>query len=167
MFSTKGLLQLHRWTHESLDVLFAHCAPLPFRTLTTRVEGFGYKTVRNQLLHIIETEKFWLWKLDHPTESGRLFESWNYGHWRSLEAINEQRSSTRATFRSYVSALPSRDMLAPITLQWPGSRTSDMHVTRALVLHHSLTHAYHHKGQAVAMLRLLGHPAPDTDLLRF
>src|SRR5580704_8560248 len=34
----------------------------------------------------------------------------------------------------------------------------------AFILHHVITHAYHHKGQVVAMCRLLGHPAPDTDL---
>jgi uncharacterized damage-inducible protein DinB len=39
--------------------------------------------------------------------------------------------------------------------------------TPALVLHHVLTHAFHHKGQIVAMCRVLGHPAPDTDLNQF
>jgi uncharacterized damage-inducible protein DinB len=39
--------------------------------------------------------------------------------------------------------------------------------TPALILHHLLTHAFHHKGQTVAMCRILGHPAPDTDLNQF
>jgi uncharacterized damage-inducible protein DinB len=39
--------------------------------------------------------------------------------------------------------------------------------TPALVLHHVLSHAFHHKGQIVAMCRELGHPAPDTDLNQF
>ena len=39
--------------------------------------------------------------------------------------------------------------------------------TPALVMHHVLTHAFHHKGQIVAMCRMLGHPAPDTDLNNF
>jgi uncharacterized damage-inducible protein DinB len=39
--------------------------------------------------------------------------------------------------------------------------------TPALVLHHVLTHAFHHKGQIVAMRRALGHPARDTDLNQF
>jgi uncharacterized damage-inducible protein DinB len=34
-------------------------------------------------------------------------------------------------------------------------------------LHHLLTHTFHHKGQIVAMCRVLGHPAPDTDLNQF
>jgi uncharacterized damage-inducible protein DinB len=38
--------------------------------------------------------------------------------------------------------------------------------TPAFILHHVITHAFHHKGQVVAMFRLLGRPAPDTDLQR-
>jgi uncharacterized damage-inducible protein DinB len=30
-----------------------------------------------------------------------------------------------------------------------------------------LTHAFHHKGQIVAMCRALGHPTTDTDLNQF
>jgi uncharacterized damage-inducible protein DinB len=30
---------------------------------------------------------------------------------------------------------------------------------------HLMTHAYHHKGQTVAMCRLLGYPAPMTDMV--
>ncbi|PYV64939.1 MAG: hypothetical protein DMG97_33515 [Acidobacteria bacterium] len=31
-------------------------------------------------------------------------------------------------------------------------------------LSHVLMHAFHHKGQVVTTLRVLGYPAPDTDL---
>ena len=34
----------------------------------------------------------------------------------------------------------------------------------AFILLHVITHAFHHKGQVVAMLRIVGYPAPDTDL---
>jgi uncharacterized damage-inducible protein DinB len=34
----------------------------------------------------------------------------------------------------------------------------------AFIVLHVITHAFHHKGQIVAMLRILGYPAPDTDL---
>jgi uncharacterized damage-inducible protein DinB len=38
--------------------------------------------------------------------------------------------------------------------------------TPACILLHVITHTFHHEGQVVAMLRWLGHPAPDTDLQR-
>jgi uncharacterized damage-inducible protein DinB len=34
----------------------------------------------------------------------------------------------------------------------------------AFIVLHVKTHTFHHKGQIVAMLRILGYPAPDTDL---
>jgi uncharacterized damage-inducible protein DinB len=34
----------------------------------------------------------------------------------------------------------------------------------AFIVLHVITHAFHHKGQIVAMLRIQGYPAPDTDL---
>ena len=40
------------------------------------------------------------------------------------------------------------------------------HRTPAFILLHVITHGFHHKGQIVAMLRLLGYPAPDTDMQR-
>ena len=65
----------------------------------------------------------------------------------------------------YLSTLTDLQLNTPTTLHFPDG---DIAVrTPALVLHHVLTHAFHHKGQIVAMCRLLGHPAPDTDLNNF
>jgi uncharacterized damage-inducible protein DinB len=45
--------------------------------------------------------------------------------------------------------------------RWFGLRRSS-----AFILLRVVTHGFHHKGQIVAMLRLLGCPAPDTDMER-
>jgi uncharacterized damage-inducible protein DinB len=37
----------------------------------------------------------------------------------------------------------------------------------ALVLHHALAQAFHHKGQIAAVCRVSGHATPDTDLNQF
>lgn len=34
----------------------------------------------------------------------------------------------------------------------------------ALLMLNAITDAYHHQGQVVALCRLNGHPAPETDL---
>ena len=49
--------------------------------------------------------------------------------------------------------------LAERPVDWGGELRSP-----AFILLHVITHAFHHKGQVVAMLRILGYPAPDTDL---
>jgi uncharacterized damage-inducible protein DinB len=68
----------------------------------------------------------------------------------------------KAATIAYLDALPDselNDVLARRPSDWHGDLRSP-----AFILHHVITHAYHHKGQVVAMCRLLGRPAPDTDL---
>jgi uncharacterized damage-inducible protein DinB len=50
-------------------------------------------------------------------------------------------------------------ILAERPVDWGGELRSP-----AFILLHVITHAFHHKGQIVSMLRILGYPAPDTDL---
>jgi len=64
----------------------------------------------------------------------------------------------------YLDRLSEHDLnqdLLRVPERWVGPPRSP-----AFILHHVLTHAFHHKGQVVAMCRLLGHPAPDTDYQR-
>ena len=49
--------------------------------------------------------------------------------------------------------------LAKHPVDWGGQLRSP-----AYILLHVITHAFHHKGQVVAMLRILGYPASNTDL---
>jgi uncharacterized damage-inducible protein DinB len=60
--------------------------------------------------------------------------------------------------------MPEQKLYAPLERypeRWMGPPRSP-----AFILLHVITHGFHHKGQLVAMLRLLGHPAPDTDIQR-
>jgi uncharacterized damage-inducible protein DinB len=165
MFTSMGLLKLHAWTHGSLDVLFAHCAKLPFKLLTTAVPGFGYKTVRNQLVHIVETEHYWIGKLLEPDSPSSAYKNWHAGRFGSVAKIDEQRKLTSERTVAYLRSMKSAALSKPITLSWP-DRNIRVERLPAFVVHHALTHAFHHKGQVVAMCRLLGYPAPDTDLQR-
>jgi uncharacterized damage-inducible protein DinB len=66
---------------------------------------------------------------------------------------------------NYLSGLNEQQLNATTELRFSEGDTAVR--TPALVLHHVLTHAFHHKGQIVAMCRILGYPAPDTDLNQF
>jgi uncharacterized damage-inducible protein DinB len=55
----------------------------------------------------------------------------------------------------------------PRTWRDPRSGDSLRYTQRWLILH-TITHEFHHKGQALALARVLGHPhpgRPDTDLV--
>jgi uncharacterized damage-inducible protein DinB len=75
-----------------------------------------------------------------------------------LAAKDRIREATRA----YVSDLMEEQLnttLSQRPVDWGGELRSP-----GFILLHVITHAFHHKGQIVAMLRIFGYPAPDTDL---
>ena len=76
----------------------------------------------------------------------------------------ESKRRTVAATIAYLDGLAEADLNAELTSlpeDWVGPPRSP-----AFILLHVVTHAFHHKGQIAAMFRLLGHPAPDTDLQR-
>jgi uncharacterized damage-inducible protein DinB len=155
MFTTEALREQHGRAHLSYDRLLDHVATLPAEALMTPLEGFGMPIMRNQLLHIADSEAFWLSRLE-----GHKFQSWNYVAYTDVPAMRAAFERVAAATRAYLEQLDDAALNAQLELTFDdGSLTT----TPALVLSHVITHGFHHKGQVVAMCRLLGHPAPNTD----
>ena len=89
----------------------------------------------------------------------------NLAHFPAVADARILQGEVRRRTGSYLSGL-SREQLNTET-ELTFSDGDHAVRTPALILHHVLTHAFHHKGQIVAMCRELGHPAPDTDLNQF
>jgi uncharacterized damage-inducible protein DinB len=160
VFTLGGVRTLHRWTHASLALLLNHLSTIPELDYARALPAFGFPTLREQVIHIFNCERFWISAL------------------QGLEYIDRTPvqcpTIANATYFQEEVALATRTYLAELTDQELNTATklhfSDGDVavqTPALILYHVLTHAFHHKGQAVAMCRALGHPAPDTDLNQF
>lgn len=159
MYTKEGIRTLHRETHGCLDTLIRHIATLPAELFTREVPGFGRSSLRHQLVHIVSVESAWVCGLrgvpvvrvspeDHPT----------------LDSLVEAQRSVADATLSYLDALTEAELnteLNPLPPEWVGPPRSP-----AFILLHVITHAFHHKGQAAILLRLLGHPPPDTDLQR-
>ena len=82
----------------------------------------------------------------------------------AANAIDLQQEVSRRT-HAYLSNLTDRQLNTDTELHFPDGDVAVR--TPAFVLHYVLTHAFHHKGQIVAMCRPLGYPAHDTDLNQF
>lgn len=82
-----------------------------------------------------------------------------------IDAARLLQDNVREQTLAYLSSLDNKQLNSPAELHFPDGEVAIR--TPALILHHMLTHAFHHKGQIVAMCRLLGYPAPDTDLNQF
>jgi aryl-alcohol dehydrogenase-like predicted oxidoreductase len=80
----------------------------------------------------------------------------------TMAALLATKDRIREATRTYLDSLTEGQLnttLATRPMDWGGELRSP-----AFILLHVITHAFHHKGQVVAMLRILGYPAPDTDL---
>jgi uncharacterized damage-inducible protein DinB len=160
MFTLDGIRKFHAWTHASLTLLFDHLATLSAEDYARELPGFGYPSIRAQVVHLLGCELRWVNRL-----RGIANEPWHDGRWPAIADARVLQSETRARTLDYLSGLTDAQINSNTTLHFPDGDTAVR--TPALILHHVFTHAFHHKGQIVAMCRILGNPAPDTDLNQF
>jgi len=160
MFTLDGIRQFHRWTHQSLTLLLDHLASLSAADYTRELPGFGYPSLRAQVVHLFGCEIRWLNRiLSLPQRD------WNPTHWPAVADARVLQAEGQAMTLDYLAGLNDHRLNTPIHIPFP--EFQDLTRTPALILHHVLTHAFHHKGQIVAMCRILGHPAPVTDMFQF
>ena len=157
MFTKSGILELHGLMHDRLNLLVNHIATVPDELLHKLVSGFGHQSVWTQLIHVLNCEEGWIHDLQHQS-----FVAWTEDNCPTVGALRAAEKRIRAETQTYVSTLTEEQLnttLASRPAGWAGELRGP-----AFILLHIITHAFHHKGQIVAMLRILGYPAPDTDL---
>jgi uncharacterized damage-inducible protein DinB len=160
LFTVIGMRKLHYWTHSSLTLVLDHLATIRDGDYAKELSGFGFPTLRSQVIHILNCEAFWV----HTLQAAR-FENENPADWPSVPDARLLQRDVSANTLAYLSGLTDKQLNADTALQFSDGDKAVR--TPALALHHIFTHAFHHKGQIVAMCRILGHPAPDTDLNQF
>jgi uncharacterized damage-inducible protein DinB len=160
MFTVDGIRKFHSWTHASLSLLFDHLADLSASDYKKELPGFGYASVHAQVIHILGCESRWVRRLEV-----KPIGDWEPARWPAVSDARTLQREVKTQTLAYLSGITNQQLNAETTLHFSSGDTADR--TPALVLHHLLTHAFHHKGQIVAMCRVLGHPAPDTDLNQF
>jgi uncharacterized damage-inducible protein DinB len=157
MFTKAGIIELHATTHERLDLLLRHLATVPDEPWHKPIPGFGHPSVWKQLMHILTCEEGWIHDLQN-----KPFASWHPEDCPTIGALQASKNRIREATRIYLGNLTEEQLNTPLPERppdWGGEIRSP-----AFILLHVITHAFHHKGQVVAMLRILGYPAPDTDL---
>jgi uncharacterized damage-inducible protein DinB len=157
MFSKAGIVELHATTHERLELLMRHIATVPEELLRKPISGFGHPSIWKQVVHILTCEEGWVQDLQN-----KAFPGWHEQDCQTIAALLATKDRIREATRAYLDGLTEEQLnttLAERPVDWGGELRSP-----AFILLHVITHAFHHKGQVVAMLRMLGYPAPDTDL---
>jgi uncharacterized damage-inducible protein DinB len=160
MFTLEGVRKFHRWTHASLTLVLDHLSTMPPDAYAMELPGFGFSTLRKQVIHVFNCEGFWistLQNLQYVDRSPADFPA-------VADAMRLKQEVIDQTQR-YLTSLTDQQLNTDTQLHFSDGDSAVR--TPALILHHVFTHAFHHKGQIVAMCRELGHPAPDTDLNQF
>ena len=160
MFTVDGIRKFHAWTHSCLSLLLDHVATIPAAEYTKELEGFGAPSIRNQVIHAFNCEGFWV-----QTLQGLPYGDCPPAECPTVSEARRLQQEVRRETEAYLSRLSDEQVNANTELHFPDGDVAVR--TPALILHHVFTHAFHHKGQIVAMCRLAGHPAPDTDLNQF
>ncbi len=152
MFTVEGIRKFHHWTHACLNVVLDHVSTIPASDYAKELPGFGFPSVRRQVLHILNCEGAWIHVLQ-----GLPFSDRNPGDFPTVADARLAQQEVSQQTLAYLSGLSDQQLNAETELHF---QDGDVAIrTPALVLHHVFTHAFHHKGQIVAMCRLLGHPA--------
>jgi uncharacterized damage-inducible protein DinB len=159
MFTKAGIADLHGAMHERLDLLLGHVATVPDDLCHKPIPGFGHSSIWKQLVHILSCEEGWVHDLQDTAFATSLEKDC-----LTITAMKAAKGQISEATRAYLSDLSEEELnsrLAKRPADWGGELRSP-----AFILLHVITHAFHHKGQIVAMLRIIGYPAPDTDLQR-
>jgi uncharacterized damage-inducible protein DinB len=157
VFTKTGIIELHDVMHQRLDLLLRHVATVPDDLAHKTISGFGHPSIWKQLVHILTCEEGWVHDLQN-----KAFAVWREEDCPTMAALEAAKRRIREATRTYVGALTEEQLNTTLTqrpVDWGGELRSP-----GFILLHVITHAFHHKGQVVAMLRILGYPAPDTDL---
>jgi len=157
MFNKTGIVELHTATHERLSLLLRHIATVPDDLCHKPISGFGHASIWMQLVHILTCEEGWVHDLRNKTFAG-----WRAEDCPTMADLLIAKERIGNATRTYLANLTEEQLNTTLTerpVDWGGELRSP-----AFILLHVITHAFHHKGQLVAMLRIHGFPAPDTDL---
>jgi uncharacterized damage-inducible protein DinB len=157
MYAKSGIIELHAIMHDRLDLLLSQVATAPDDLCRKQISGFGHPSIWKQIVHILNCEEFWIHSLQN-----KAFADCREEDFPTVADLRAAKDRIRKATRIYLDGLTEEQLnttLAKRPVDWGGELRSP-----AFILLHVMTHAFHHKGQIVAMLRIIGVPAPDTDL---
>jgi len=139
-------------------VLLDYCETLAPEDFTLELKDFGRGSIRNLLVHTVNTYRYWLemFARNQPVAFTEPDAVWEATEARRLFAHAD--AAVGAFLRHFREAYDT-----PLTGRLRGQTVT---ATPTALFTHVVTHEFHHKGQVLSMSRHLGYLPPDTDVLR-
>lgn len=135
------------------DTLFDFTESLPPEIYTFEHPDFAYGSLRNIQAHVAGCYSFWLAEMALELESPPK----NFERLPNAPAMRAAFVGIDGLVLQALEAFQNLD--APLELTLPEG--NPMMVSQRWLILHPITHEFHHKGQLLALARVLGHPLPE------
>ena len=156
-----SLSLLYGWIKRTREEMLAYTQSLPLEVYTFEHPEFAYGSIRNIHAHVANCYLAWVGRFGLELERYQTkFEE------SSVPDVTAMRAKFLELDEVLELACSSFNRVdEPFELVRPGRDV--LQVTRRWLIMHPITHEFHHKGQILALGRVLGHPFPsshDSDL---
>jgi uncharacterized damage-inducible protein DinB len=156
MYTSTALLDMHERGHRSLSKVLAHCRQFTQEEIDRELPGFEEGTLRLRLHHIVGCEDYWIGVL-----RGTVLEDDRPGDYPDIAAIEAYRALVYSETEEYLASATNDELNTRRTMTvW---KDTQRELVPAHVFLRTLTHIYHHLGQALVMCRVLGRPLDGAD----
>ncbi len=150
----------YHWVKRTREVLFEYTESLPPDVYTLERADFAYGSIRNIHAHVADCYLWWVGQVGLGRDGLEVEAS-------SVPDVSAMRKAFQRVDEVLEEALTKFDHPDDLfTFERPGHPRRQL--TQRWLIVHPVTHEFHHKGQLLALGRVLGHPLPpggDTDLV--
>jgi uncharacterized damage-inducible protein DinB len=123
----------------------------------TKNVGVGQGSIRNILVHLANTEAYWVSLLKDEKEQ------WlDHEDFASVSSLIRPWERIESRTREFLRTLDEKNLQHVKSIRW-ADRTVSFTTAKALV--HLATHETHHRGLLVGLLRQLGYTPPEVNML--
>jgi uncharacterized damage-inducible protein DinB len=151
------LFDFYQLTRRTRNGVLDWLETLPPEVFTAERDDFAYGSLRAIFAHVADCYLWWVGAVGFGRTEADVQVS-------SVKDLRAAFLHVDATLQQAL--LDWSDWDEPFTYTSPQGWTDTF--TRRWLILHPITHEFHHKGQALALARVLGHPhpgKPDTDLV--
>lgn len=143
------------WAYQKIWPVISQLTPEEF----TRAVAGGYGSIRNTMVHLLSTEWGWLSRCGgHPRGASLKAEDYP-----TVEPLLKDWKKTEGYMREFLSKLDDEDLSKNVEYQ--GGEGQKRSMPLGELLHHSIIHGAHHRGQVAVLLRELGYAPGSFDIL--
>jgi len=143
------------WANRKLFDVISRLTPEQFTSPVVEKHG----SIRNTLVHVVSAEAGWLERCGGAKRGPRL----EPVDFPTVESVIQVCNGVERNMREFLATLYDQDLLRDAEYTIDGTEKLSMPVGE--LLQHAANHGIHHRGQVALLLRLLGYPPGNLDIL--